>query len=50
MTQPLLAGQSYVGTFAESDGNNFFFRDDQNRVLVGQLKEATLFRSNAFLV
>jgi hypothetical protein len=33
------AGQQYAGTFAGSDGNNFFFRDDQNRIFVGKLKD-----------
>lgn len=32
-------GQDYAGTFAGSDGANFFFRDDQNRILVGELKD-----------
>lgn len=32
-------GQSYAGTFAGSDGANFFFRDDENRILVGNLKD-----------
>ena len=32
-------GQSYAGTFAGSDGANFFFRDDENRILVGILKD-----------
>lgn len=32
-------GQSYTGSFAESDGVNFFFRDEENRILVGKLKD-----------
>ncbi len=32
-------GQNYTGTFAGSDGVNFFFRDDENRVFVGNLKD-----------
>jgi cell filamentation protein len=32
-------GQSYAGTFAGSDGTNFFFRDEENRVLVGKLSD-----------
>ncbi len=32
-------GQSYAGKFAGSDGVNFFFRDDENRILVGNLKD-----------
>jgi cell filamentation protein len=32
-------GQSYAGTFAGSDGANFFFRDDENRILVGNVKD-----------
>jgi len=32
-------GQSYVGRFAGSDGANFFFRDDGNRIIVGSLKD-----------
>lgn len=32
-------GQTYAGTFAGSDGANFFFRDDENRVLVGNVKD-----------
>jgi cell filamentation protein len=32
-------GQNYAGTFAGSDGANFFFRDDENRILVGNLKD-----------
>ena len=32
-------GQSYAGIFAGSDGANFFFRDDENRILVGNLKD-----------
>jgi cell filamentation protein len=34
-------GQSYAGTIADSDGANFFFRDDENRILVGKLKDLT---------
>ena len=33
------SGQSYAGTLAGSDGANFFFRDDANRILVGNLKD-----------
>lgn len=33
------SGQNYAGTFAGSDGANFFFRDDQNRILVGNVKD-----------
>ena len=33
------SGQSYAGTFAGSDRANFFFRDDENRILVGNLKD-----------
>jgi cell filamentation protein len=33
------SGQKYVGTFAESDGVNFFFYDNQNRVLVGKVRD-----------
>jgi hypothetical protein len=32
-------GQTYAGTFAGSDRANFFFRDDENRILVGKLKD-----------
>jgi cell filamentation protein len=32
-------GQNYVGTFAGSDGANFFFRDDENRILVGNISD-----------
>lgn len=32
-------GQTYAGSFAGSDGANFFFRDDENRILVGKLKD-----------
>jgi cell filamentation protein len=32
-------GRSYAGTFAGSDGANFFFRDEDNRVLVGKLND-----------
>jgi len=32
-------GQTYAGTFAGSDGANFFFRDDENRIFVGNLKD-----------
>jgi cell filamentation protein len=34
-----MPGRSYAGTFAGSDGANFFFRDEGNRVLVGKLKD-----------
>jgi cell filamentation protein len=33
------SGQHYAGTFAGSDGANFFFRDDQNRIFVGKLTD-----------
>ena len=33
------SGENYSGSFAGSDGANFFFRDDQNRILVGSLKD-----------
>ena len=32
-------GQSYTGAFAGSDGANFFFRDDESRIFVGNLKD-----------
>jgi hypothetical protein len=32
-------GQAYAGTFAGSDGANFFFRDDENRIFVGNLND-----------
>jgi len=32
-------GQNYAGTFAGSDGANFFFRDEENRILVGNGKD-----------
>ena len=32
-------GENYAGTFAGSDGANFFFRDDENRILVGNVKD-----------
>ncbi len=35
----LTPGQTYSGVFAGSDGANFFFRAEQNRVLVGNLKD-----------
>jgi hypothetical protein len=31
--------QSYAGTLAGSDRANFFFRDDENRVFVGNAKD-----------
>ena len=34
-----IAGRTYVGTFAGSDAANFFFRDEENRVLVGKLSD-----------
>ncbi len=34
-------GRSYAGTFAGSDGANFFFREEEKRVLVGTLKNLT---------
>jgi cell filamentation protein, protein adenylyltransferase len=33
------SGHSYTGTFAGSDGVNFFFRDDEDRILVGRRKD-----------
>jgi hypothetical protein len=32
-------GRHYAGTFAGSDGANFFFRDDENRILVGDVQD-----------
>ncbi|MDR3747121.1 MAG: Fic family protein [Acidobacteriota bacterium] len=32
-------GQEYSGTFADQNGTNFFFYDDQNRILVGNLRD-----------
>ena len=32
-------GENYAGTFAGSDGANFFFRDDENRIPVGDVKD-----------
>lgn len=32
-------GENYAGTFAGSDGANFFFRDDENRILVENVKD-----------
>jgi cell filamentation protein len=32
-------GQTYSGTFAGTDGTNFFFRDNQDHILVGNLKD-----------
>jgi hypothetical protein len=32
-------GENYAGTFAGSDGVNFFFQDDENRILVGNVKD-----------
>jgi cell filamentation protein len=32
-------GQTYSGTFAGSDRANFFFRDKENRIFVGNLKD-----------
>jgi cell filamentation protein len=32
-------GESYTGTFAGNDGANFFFRDEDNRVLVGKFSD-----------
>jgi len=32
-------GQNYTGTFADTDSLNFFFRDRENRILVGKLKD-----------
>jgi hypothetical protein len=39
MSQQRISGRKYVGTFAESDGVNFFFYDNQNRVLVGKVRD-----------
>lgn len=33
------SGQAYKGTFAGTDGVNFFFRDEDERILVGTLKD-----------
>ena len=35
------SGNSYSGTFAGGDGANFFFYDDQNRILVGKVNDLT---------
>ena len=32
-------GKEYTGTFAGTDGGNFFFRTEQNQLLVGKLKD-----------
>jgi|SRR5579859_2254056 len=32
-------GQSYTGTFAGTDGANFFFHDEEKRILVGDSKD-----------
>jgi cell filamentation protein len=32
-------GQEYSGTFAGSDGTNFFFRTEQNQIFVGKLSD-----------
>lgn len=32
-------GQQYAGTFAGSDGNNFFFRTEQDQIFVGRLSD-----------
>jgi cell filamentation protein len=32
-------GRNYSGTFAGSDAANFFFRDEENRIFVGNLKD-----------
>jgi cell filamentation protein, protein adenylyltransferase len=32
-------GQQYAGTFAGTDGNNFFFRTEQNQLFVGKLSD-----------
>jgi len=34
-----VSGRTYAGTFAGSDGANFFFRDEENRVLVGKISD-----------
>jgi cell filamentation protein len=33
------SGQNYAGKFAGRDATNFFFEDDQGRILVGNLKD-----------
>jgi cell filamentation protein len=33
------SGQTYARTFAGSDGANFFFRDEENRIFVGDLRD-----------
>jgi hypothetical protein len=33
------SGKSYVGTFAGGNGPNFFSRDEQDRILVGNVKD-----------
>ncbi len=32
-------GQQYTGTFAGTDGSNFFFRIEQNQIFVGRLAD-----------
>ena len=32
-------GQQYTGTFAGTDGSNFFFRTEQNQIFVGKLSD-----------
>lgn len=32
-------GQHYTGTFAGTDGTNFFFRTEQNQLFVGKLRD-----------
>jgi len=32
-------GQTYTGTLADSDGTNFIFHDNENRIFVGNLKD-----------
>jgi cell filamentation protein len=33
------SGQQYTGTFAGTDGTNFFFQTEQNQLLVGKLRD-----------
>lgn len=35
------SGQKYVGEFAGSNGTDFFFRDDTDRIIVGRMKDIT---------
>jgi fido (protein-threonine AMPylation protein) len=34
-----VSGQGYSGVFASSDGRNFFFRDDADRILIGNTND-----------